>query len=95
MGEMLALASLAGVQIVVETHSDHLLNGIRLAVHSGRVCRDDVALHYFERVQDDVAIRAKITSPTMDTAGRIDEWPDGFFDENEKVLRKLLVPPAE
>ena len=33
MGELLCQASAAGIQILIETHSDHVLNGIRLAVH--------------------------------------------------------------
>ncbi|WZI67056.1 MAG: AAA family ATPase [Gloeotrichia echinulata CP02] len=36
MGELLALAASCGIQVVIETHSDHVLNGIRLAVHGGK-----------------------------------------------------------
>ena len=32
MGRLLAFFAAAGVQVIVETHSDHLLNGARLAV---------------------------------------------------------------
>src|SRR5262249_33333894 len=32
MGRILARMATAGVQLIVETHSDHLLNGVRLAV---------------------------------------------------------------
>jgi predicted ATPase len=35
MGELMARASACGVQILVETHSDHFLNGVRLAVKDG------------------------------------------------------------
>lgn len=94
MGELLALASLGGVQILVETHSDHLLNGIRLAVHGGRVNPKQVGLFFFSREQKASTISTRIGRPEMDAAGRISEWPDGFFDETEKVLRQLLLPPA-
>jgi predicted ATPase len=95
MAELLAKASLGGVQIVIETHSDHLLNGLRLSVHSGEVDPSQIALHFFEREQTAHAIRAKITSPEMDSAGRLSYWPDGFFDENAKALRSLLLPPTK
>ena len=44
MGELIARAAAAGVQVIVETHSDHVLNGVRLAVKgkdfaSARCCR--------------------------------------------------------
>ena len=94
MGELLALATLGGVQILVETHSDHLLNGIRLAVHGRRVGPERVGLFFFSRVQKADTISTRINRPEMDAAGRISEWPDGFFDETEKVLRQLLLPPA-
>jgi predicted ATPase len=94
MGKLLALASLGGVQVVVETHSDHILNGLRLAVHSRDLRPDQVAMHYFRRVTEADAIRTEVVTPAMDDDGRIDDWPDGFFDENEKALRELLLPPG-
>lgn len=88
LGELLARAAAGGVQIVIETHSDHILNGIRLAVRRGHVPPNVVAL-YHSRWRD--AAR----SPTMSLIdirpdGRLSEWPDGFFDEMEKSLDQLL-----
>jgi len=90
MGELLALAASSGVQVIIETHSDHILNGIRLAVHGGKLSPDDVQLHYFQRNPQNG--QAHVTSPHIDKNGRIDQWPDGFFDEWEKSLSTLLMP---
>ena len=95
MGRLLALASLGGVQVIVETHSDHILNGLRLAVHSRDLRPDQVAMHYFRRVTEADAIRTEVVTPVMDDDGRFDQWPDGFFDETEKALRELLLPPSQ
>jgi predicted ATPase len=92
IGRLLALASLGGVQIIVETHSDHILNGLRLAVHDRLLTPDQVVMHYFQRLTEADSIRSKVVTPVMDVNGRIDVWPDGFFDESEKALRKLLLP---
>jgi predicted ATPase len=93
MGELLARAAACGAQILVETHSDHVLNGVRVAVHDGKLKPDDAQLHYFQRrVQDGLA---EVISPTMDRNGRIDRWPDGFFDEWDKSLEALLEPGKE
>ena len=43
MGQFLAEVAAAGVQVIVETHSDHVFNGIRRAVKSKRLAADDVA----------------------------------------------------
>lgn len=90
MGELLAFVASCGIQVVIETHSDHVLNGIRLAVHAGKTSPDDVQLHFFQRRQQDG--QSSVTSPRIDRNGRIDRWPDGFFDEWDKSLETLLTP---
>lgn len=94
MGRLLGLCSRGGVQLLVETHSDHFLNGLRLTVHSGEISHKALALHFFERDASGDSIRTAIKSPQIDNAARIDEWPDGFFDEADKALRRLLRPPT-
>lgn len=90
MGELLALAASCGVQVVIETHSDHILNGIRLAVHSGKLHHKDVQLHYFSREEENGQVVTQVISPRLDADGRIDTWPEGFFDQAEKDLMELL-----
>ncbi len=95
MGELLALAASGGVQVVIETHSDHVLNGIRLAVHGGKLNPKDVQLHYFERQEKNGQAYTEVVSPCIDRNGRIDRWPEGFFDEWDKSLEALLEPAGE
>lgn len=90
MGEFLALAASCGIQIVMETHSDHVLNGIRLAVHGGKLDHKDVQLHYFQRQVKNIQAGTQVISPRIDRDGRIDSWPDGFFDEWRKSLAALI-----
>src|SRR5690606_34572833 len=52
LGELIVRAARDGVQILVETHSDHVLNGIRLAVKRQLISKDDVVVHYFQRAVD-------------------------------------------
>lgn len=88
IGELLALVATCGVQVIVETHSDHVLNGIRLAV-KGRasVAPDDVAIHFFSRDSDGASRRL---TPRIDADGRLDAWPEGFFDQFDQALAALL-----
>ncbi|MCT7950144.1 DUF3696 domain-containing protein [Ancylothrix sp. C2] len=92
MGELLSLAASGGVQVVIETHSDHVLNGIRLAVHAGKISPQDVQLNFFEKNKKGVS---QVVSPRIDRNGRIDQWPEGFFDEWDKSLDVLLEPAGE
>ena len=83
MGQFLAEAAQSGVQIIVETHSDHVLNGIRRAVKSGVMDAEDVAIHFF---RDRFAHESQVLSPVIDPTGNIDTWPHGFFDQFDKDL---------
>ncbi|MDO9043151.1 MAG: DUF3696 domain-containing protein [Desulfocapsaceae bacterium] len=89
MGMLLAKAAKTGLQVLVESHSDHIFNGLRIAVHKGILSHIDVKVHFFSRKTDGMA---NICSPEMDKDGRIDKWPEGFFDEWDKALDTLLFP---
>ena len=95
MGELLALAASCGIQVIVETHSDHVLNGIRLTVHSGKIQPDEVQLYYFQRASKLGQFMVETTALKIDRNGRIDKWPDGFFDEWDKSLESLLETVEE
>ncbi len=90
IGQLMALAASCGIQIIVETHSDHILNGIRRVVKQQQINPDDVAIYYFQREKKDNRFETKITSPKIYQDGGIDEWPDGFFDQAENDLMELL-----
>lgn len=89
IGRLLSLAANAGVQIIVETHSDHVLNGIRLAVSRKEIRPDEIQLHFFER-SPLKKLTAHIRSPEMLEGGRLSFWPEGFFDEFDKALAELV-----
>jgi predicted ATPase len=95
MGNLLARAADKDVQIILETHSDHILNGIRLAVHGGDLDPDRVRLHFFQRRENQEQLISEVISPRMNRRGRIDQWPDGFFDEWDNSLAALLQPVEE
>ena len=81
MGQFMADVARAGIQVLVETHSDHVLNGVRRAVKEGQLTEDKVAIHFFRpRIEG----QPQVLSPTMDASGNIDDWPEGFFDQFDK-----------
>ncbi|OWV75522.1 hypothetical protein ATY77_30820 [Rhizobium sp. R634] len=88
LGELCAFAAAAGVQIIVETHSDHFMDGIRIAVRKGILAPEACAFHYFERI----GTRTEISSPELDKNGRLSSWPQGFFDQHRRNAAKLVKP---
>ncbi len=83
MGQFLADVAGAGIQVLVETHSDHVLNGIRRAVKNKRIPADSVGIHFFRARSDS---EPQVLSPSIDDAGNIDQWPEGFFDQFDKDM---------
>ncbi|KKC44652.1 DUF3696 domain-containing protein [Acinetobacter sp. V2] len=88
LGILLALCAQDGVQIFVETHSDHLLNGIRLATKKNIISAENVEVFYFDR--DYETGITQVIYPQLQENGRFLNWPEGFFDEWEKALDELL-----
>ena len=81
IGQFLAEAAHAGIQVVAETHSDHVLNGVRRAVRTGKIAPEQVAIHFFRPPSDGAT---QVLSPSLDVSGNIDDWPEGFFDQFDK-----------
>jgi len=86
MGRMLAAFAGAGIQLIVETHSDHVLNGIRLAVRDKVLAAAELSLLFFAGSSLE---GHGVTIPRIDDKGRINEWPDGFFDQGDKDVAQL------
>ncbi|MCP4117704.1 MAG: DUF3696 domain-containing protein [Desulfobacteraceae bacterium] len=89
LGRLCSIAAANGVQLFIETHSDHFLNGIRVAVKEGNISNTEVNLFYMERSHVSVH-DTLVVMPEIDEQGRIDIWPKGFFDESDQLLEKLL-----
>ena len=82
---MLAKLATRGVQVFIETHSEHVINGIRLAAlkKEYELSNEDVRIFFFDN--DFQKIDLKIESN-----GRINNWPDRFFDQYQKELAEIL-----
>lgn len=88
MGRLLARAASCGVHCVVETHSEHLLNGIRLSVKENILDSRNAVCYFFSYdIEDEFT---KVAPIFIDSNGMCDHWPVGFFDESEISLMALV-----
>lgn len=83
VGQFLGRVSSSGIQVIVETHSDHVLNGVRRAVRLGMISPDQTMTHFFGPRG---GFRAQVTTPLIDHMGNFDNWPAGFFDQFDDDL---------
>lgn len=90
MGQFLARVAASGVQLIVETHSDHVLNGIRRAVRDFVLMPEKTAIHFFSPEITKEASKPIVVSPTINEQGQLDKWPSGFFDQFDKDMMALI-----
>ncbi|MEY4540995.1 MAG: hypothetical protein RLZZ306_2752 [Bacteroidota bacterium] len=91
--ELICLASQAGIQIILETHSDHIINGIlvqckKFEEGNKGINRDNVSIYQFDRDETEHCTRA--TKINIEEEGKIRYPPKGFFDQFT-IDRKFLM----
>lgn len=93
IAKLISYAAQNGVQIIVETHSDHIINGILVATkrfENGErgIDKENVNIVNFKK---DESSQTAIAEPiTIIGDGKISVQPEGFFDQTEKDLGFLL-----
>ena len=87
LADFFAACALSGRQILIESHSQHLINRFRLLVARGVLnAEDHVSVNFIERDK----FGSKMIHIEIDSSGGLDRWPKGFFDETENALEELL-----
>ena len=91
LGSLFCEVASSGQQLVVETHSDHLLDRVRIAVRDGLtgLRPEDVSILFFERD----GLEVNIHSLAIDEDGNINGQPPGyrkfFMEEIQAVIGTL------
>lgn len=90
IGKLSATAANHGVQIIIETHSEHIVNGSRVSVKRNKLDKDKEVIFFLTRciVDDCPSVHTDVIK-VIDRA-KLDHWPDGFFDQVDKDLDVLF-----
>jgi predicted ATPase len=82
---MLSKLAATGVQVFVETHSEHVLNGFRLAALKPEydIESDDLELYFFDT-------NYEVSHLKIERNGRIKNWPRHFFDQYQHELAEIM-----
>ena len=86
--ELITLAAKNGVQIIIETHSDHIINGALVSIVNKSFSSDMLSIYYFER--DEHKHTAIANQLEITEGGNIRRPPQGFFDQID-IDMKLLT----
>lgn len=84
---MIAIAAKRGVQFIIETHSDHIVNGALVNSKKGVIDKEDIRIYFFDV---DENLNATSTLLKIEECGRIQEAPSGFFDQMDADTEVLF-----
>jgi len=83
--ELLTKLAMTGVQVNIETHSEHIINSARLYClqEDKKIKQNNISIYFFDEF-------FKVHELKIDNKGQIPKWPDGFFDLQEQQLMQIL-----
>jgi predicted ATPase len=75
-------------QCIVETHSEYLINRLRYhsVISEDSTFSDKIIMYFVEKVQG----KSNYRPIKINKYGVIEDWPKGFFDENEENSASIL-----
>ena len=85
--EFLCYLSARGLQIIVETHSDHMFNGLRKNVKKKVISVGQVGVYFFKLDENDLSRPVFIE---LDENGSVRNHEKGLFDQFDNDLDELL-----
>ena len=74
------------MQIFMLTHSDHVINALRVAIKEKKINRNDVIINWFNNKCN----RYFFTAVEIDNNGELSSYPLNFLDEWQNQLMKLM-----
>lgn len=81
---LIKTANVRNLQLVIETHSDHIVNGLRIAIKNGVLKENDANILFFSDDENPVEVIR------CDKNGLLSTTPDDFLDEWTLQLLKIL-----
>jgi len=86
LAQFLGYASQSGIQVIIETHSDHIINGLRVFGKDNDLEDGHITINNIRVIE---GIR-KITPIKILKNGDLSDYETGFFDQAEKDLMRLF-----
>jgi predicted ATPase len=73
------------IQLIIESHSEHLLRRLQLRIAEEKILNDDIKLYFCSMEKD----KSEITQIQIDLFGIIENWPKDFFGNEYKDIAEM------
>jgi predicted ATPase len=87
IGRFLSVIADGGVNVIVETHSEHVINGVQIASVIGEIAPNKVTINFFSQSDE---TQPHLDSLSINSIGELSSWPRGFFDQSQSDLATLF-----
>lgn len=87
LARLACLTAMSGCQVIIETHSDHFFDGVRIFAKHHPEFAKEISVNWFEQDRDG---NSTVETPHVLPSGRLDSWPPGMFDQFEINAEELL-----
>lgn len=77
------------MQVFIESHSDHVLHGLQLAIYRKTISQKGLSVLFFS-FENDKPNQTVVNQLTVTGDGHIEQPPYGFFDQAEQDLSTLI-----
>lgn len=81
-----------GVQCIIETHSEYIVNKLRLLIHEIPELRRQIKIYFAERSPEH---GTGFQDVVLDKNGTITNWPKGFMDESASLAQEMLLAASK
>lgn len=92
LANVISDAAKQGKRFIIETHSEHFIRGLQLAISENRInknlgtSKENINFYYIKSERDYIK-----KLETNEFGEFTTEWPSGFFDESYKTMQKLIM----
>lgn len=92
LANVISEAAKQGKRFIIETHSEHFIRGLQLAISENRIdkslgiSKDNINFYYVKSEKNHIE-----NLETNEFGEFTTEWPSGFFDESYRTMQKLIM----
>lgn len=92
MGIFLGYLALKNINVIIETHSEHIINGIRKIILNNNIELEDINIFFFKEIDEEKCANFDIIE--LDKEGNLSIFPIDFFDQVRQdlsIIRNLSI----
>lgn len=91
LSDFFVMLANAEIQVIIETHSEHLINKLRYNIYTSELDKDDAIIYYKPSIREDfITININENGHYQNENNQRIDFPEGFFDSTLSELLEIM-----